>query len=97
MKKYNHAYTVGFCIESDNTEENVTEKELLEGLAKKLADMINDHSILDNAECFDSFDFSKTCADSPSYFKMLEMFKKHMINPRKTQEIKMNKLAGGKH
>jgi len=33
-------------------------------------------------------------ADSPSYFKMLEMFKKHMINPRKTQEIKMNKLAG---
>jgi hypothetical protein len=40
MKKYNHTYTLGFSIDSDNAGENVTQKELLLGIAKRLADLI---------------------------------------------------------
>ena len=37
--RYNHAYTVAFSIESDNTGENVTPKELIEGLRRRLREL----------------------------------------------------------
>ncbi len=37
---YNHAYTIAFSVETDKRADNVTEKELLHGLASRLADLI---------------------------------------------------------
>ncbi len=39
MKKFNHAYTLGFSIDSDNPSENVTAEELLAGLVLRLDEL----------------------------------------------------------
>ena len=43
-KKYNHAFSIAFSIESDNDAENVTNKELLKGLIRRI------HMILQEEE-----------------------------------------------
>lgn len=39
-KKYSHAFQLAFTVESDNEGEDVTNQELLTGLTKRLADLI---------------------------------------------------------
>jgi hypothetical protein len=39
MKKYNHAFTVGFSIESDNDGDDITIDELWQGLEARLSDL----------------------------------------------------------
>lgn len=40
-KKYNHAFDIAFEVESDNDGEHVTESELIAGLLKRVANLIN--------------------------------------------------------
>lgn len=39
MKKFNHAFTIAFSIESDNDSEDVTKEELWQGLQGRLDDL----------------------------------------------------------
>lgn len=39
MKKYNHAFAIGFSLESDNEGEQVTEQELFDGLESRIDDL----------------------------------------------------------
>ena len=59
QKKYNHAFTIGFSIESDNEGGEVTASELLEGLRKRYESMMSDGD-QDIVECcgmpFDSYE-----------------------------------------
>lgn len=41
-KKFNHAFTIAFSIDSDNDGENVTNKELLQGLINRVNDIIGE-------------------------------------------------------
>ncbi|HEC64776.1 MAG TPA: hypothetical protein ENI23_05760 [bacterium] len=58
MKKYNHAFDIAFSIESDNDRENVTEKELLNALLKKVEELKADPKLI--IECaslpFDTYE-----------------------------------------
>jgi hypothetical protein len=47
MKKYNHAYTLAFSLESNNEGENVTEIELLTAIARRLADLIESKEVIE--------------------------------------------------
>jgi hypothetical protein len=41
LPKYNHAFTIAFSVESDNDCENVTAKELKEGLSTKVKELFS--------------------------------------------------------
>jgi len=41
MPKYKHFYSIDFAIESDNKLKDVTERELVSGLMKLLADIVS--------------------------------------------------------
>ena len=45
LPKYNHAFTIAFSIESDNDGENVTAKELKDGLFKKAQEFLTSDDI----------------------------------------------------
>ena len=47
MKKYNHAFTVAFTVVTTNEADKVTEKELLAGLTRRLADLIEHDEIIE--------------------------------------------------
>ena len=40
VKKYDHAYTIAFALQTDNDAEHVTEKELLVALSQRLTNLI---------------------------------------------------------
>lgn len=59
MKKYNHAYTIAFSIDSDNIDENVTNNELIKGLEKRIDDIKNGKDATMIECCGASFDTYK--------------------------------------
>ena len=55
--KYNHAYSICFTVDSDNTDENITAKELLEGLSRRFKDLIGSEEILEAVgKSFDTYE-----------------------------------------
>lgn len=47
MKKYNHMFDIAFTVESDNLPEDVTGREMFEGLMRRITRMIADNKNID--------------------------------------------------
>ena len=62
--KFNHAFSVGFSVISEHeNDEEVTEKELLSGLLRRIADLIDNEGEIFEAcgAAFDSFECEPEC------------------------------------
>ena len=56
-KKYNHAYTIAFSLDTDHEPDDVTAQELLVALLNKVSNIIEEENIIECAGMpFDSFD-----------------------------------------
>ncbi len=55
-KKYNHAFTLAFSVESDNSGKNITSEELIAGILSRISTIIS-HDISEIVEaCGEPFD-----------------------------------------
>lgn len=56
-KKYNHAFTIAFSVDSDNDGENCTAEELLNALKKRVAQMEADDEVIEaTGKAYDSYE-----------------------------------------
>jgi hypothetical protein len=56
MAKYNHAFDIAFEVESDNEGDNVTAKELRDGLRKRLEGMSDEEIVEACGLPFDTYE-----------------------------------------
>jgi len=57
MKRYNHAYTIAFEVITEHDSKNVTKEELIVGLLRRVANVIENDEILDATDApYDSFE-----------------------------------------
>ena len=62
-QKFNHAFTVGFTVESEIAEGHlVPQKEVIAGLAQRLTNLLNNpREILEACESYDTYECNPAC------------------------------------